>query len=230
MPWCPKCGSEYRSGTERCSDCDEPLVPEKPPSVIELKPAERSHAEFLPGVRLASDGTRRTWRMRAFWLVLGALAVVRAVPPTFLLMRGEGAIYENEGVRWQLGAFGSLVSYEWLYPAVLGHTITEGIRRPFGSVLDLPERPLHSGLDRLIRQRDASRLHPVLQWEIVGCEVLIDALLGALLMALALQRIVAELHDKDPRALDSGGRRRRAWGRCSSSGWFWWQSWGSAQS
>jgi hypothetical protein len=48
MPWCPKCGSEYRSGAQRCSDCDEPLVPQKPPSVIELKPAERSHAEFLP--------------------------------------------------------------------------------------------------------------------------------------------------------------------------------------
>ena len=26
MPWCPKCGAEYRDGFTRCASCDVPLV------------------------------------------------------------------------------------------------------------------------------------------------------------------------------------------------------------
>ena len=31
MPYCPVCRMEYRSGVERCPDCDVPLVDELPP-------------------------------------------------------------------------------------------------------------------------------------------------------------------------------------------------------
>ncbi len=30
MPWCPKCGAEYRGGFIVCTDCNIPLVDEKP--------------------------------------------------------------------------------------------------------------------------------------------------------------------------------------------------------
>lgn len=30
MPWCPKCGAEYREGFARCSECDVELVGERP--------------------------------------------------------------------------------------------------------------------------------------------------------------------------------------------------------
>ena len=30
MPWCPQCGTEYRDGFERCSDCGAALVAEAP--------------------------------------------------------------------------------------------------------------------------------------------------------------------------------------------------------
>lgn len=30
MPWCPKCGTEYREGYTACADCHVPLVAERP--------------------------------------------------------------------------------------------------------------------------------------------------------------------------------------------------------
>jgi hypothetical protein len=30
MPWCPQCGTEYREGFDRCSDCGSTLVAEPP--------------------------------------------------------------------------------------------------------------------------------------------------------------------------------------------------------
>jgi len=32
MPYCPRCGYEYRAGVERCADCGAPLVAEPPAS------------------------------------------------------------------------------------------------------------------------------------------------------------------------------------------------------
>jgi hypothetical protein len=34
--WCPSCGTEYRVGTERCTDCRVALVAEKPAHLIDL--------------------------------------------------------------------------------------------------------------------------------------------------------------------------------------------------
>ena len=198
MPWCPKCGSEYRSGTERCSDCDEPLVPEKPPSVIELKPAERSHAEFLPGVRLASDGTRRTWRMRAFWLVLGALAVIHAIGPAMSLTRGGGALYGNEGFRWQLAGLGLSISHQWLYPAVIGDTVTAGIRSPFSGVAltEIGERLAYGLLSEHLQGRGLSPAAQVETSTLGGAVTRV--LLWTVVIALALQWIVGALRKDEP--------------------------------
>lgn len=32
MPWCPQCGTEYREGFDRCSDCGAALVDAPPPA------------------------------------------------------------------------------------------------------------------------------------------------------------------------------------------------------
>ena len=38
MPWCPQCGTEYREGFERCSDCGSPLVAAPPAAPAEVGP------------------------------------------------------------------------------------------------------------------------------------------------------------------------------------------------
>jgi hypothetical protein len=38
MPWCPQCGTEYREGFERCSDCGTALVAAPPRLDEEVKP------------------------------------------------------------------------------------------------------------------------------------------------------------------------------------------------
>ncbi len=35
MPWCPRCGVEYREGFDRCSECGVELVAAPPPSGVE---------------------------------------------------------------------------------------------------------------------------------------------------------------------------------------------------
>ncbi len=38
MPWCPNCGTEYREGFERCSDCGVALAAGPPPVAADVKP------------------------------------------------------------------------------------------------------------------------------------------------------------------------------------------------
>ena len=38
MPWCPQCGTEYREGFDRCSDCGVALVAAPPPAEEDVKP------------------------------------------------------------------------------------------------------------------------------------------------------------------------------------------------
>jgi hypothetical protein len=40
---CPKCGSEYRQGFTRCTDCDEALIPSPPP----VEDDDRSEIELV---------------------------------------------------------------------------------------------------------------------------------------------------------------------------------------
>ena len=37
MAWCPQCGTEYREGFDRCSDCGAALVAEAPPAEAEVE-------------------------------------------------------------------------------------------------------------------------------------------------------------------------------------------------
>lgn len=46
MPFCTKCGSEYETGVERCSDCNEVLVAHMPP---EEPDAAGRHGDFMNG-------------------------------------------------------------------------------------------------------------------------------------------------------------------------------------
>lgn len=38
MPWCPQCGSEYREGFDRCSDCGAELVAAPPAAAEVVRP------------------------------------------------------------------------------------------------------------------------------------------------------------------------------------------------
>lgn len=38
MSWCPQCGTEYREGFARCSECDSVLVETPPPPAEEVEP------------------------------------------------------------------------------------------------------------------------------------------------------------------------------------------------
>jgi hypothetical protein len=46
VPFCPRCGSEYEAGVERCCDCNEVLVAHMPP---ENSDAAGRHGDFMNG-------------------------------------------------------------------------------------------------------------------------------------------------------------------------------------
>jgi hypothetical protein len=90
------------------------------------------------------------------------------------------------------------MSYEWLYPPVVGDTITAGIRAPFSgvAVTEIGERLAYSVLDERLRGRGLS---PAAQVEVstIGASVF-RVLLWTVVMALALQWIVAALRQGEP--------------------------------
>jgi len=55
MPWCPQCGTEYREGFERCSDCGAALVAEAPPEPA----ASALGAEWVAVAGYATDEEAR---------------------------------------------------------------------------------------------------------------------------------------------------------------------------
>jgi hypothetical protein len=84
------------------------------------------------------------------------------------------------------------MSYEWLYPPVVGDTVTAGIRAPFRDVVETAWYPVSIGVDKLLRGRGLS---PATQWAVYTCAILSRALLWAALIALALQWIATGLHE-----------------------------------
>ncbi len=49
MPWCPKCGAEYREGFTRCAECGVALVDQRPESL----PAEDGDSHLGPDWEVA---------------------------------------------------------------------------------------------------------------------------------------------------------------------------------
>jgi hypothetical protein len=56
MPFCPKCGYEYREGFTTCPDCDEPLVDELPLDLEDEGSADgHSPESFIPLANLTAE-------------------------------------------------------------------------------------------------------------------------------------------------------------------------------
>jgi hypothetical protein len=51
MPYCPKCGCEYREGYSECTNCGVPLVRRLPDDFIELSIEHRSIKDSLDDVK-----------------------------------------------------------------------------------------------------------------------------------------------------------------------------------
>jgi len=56
MPFCPRCGTEYRPGVRECSDCRVPLLNEPPPPA----PSEETIEEALSVAYEAADEVAAT--------------------------------------------------------------------------------------------------------------------------------------------------------------------------
>ena len=57
--FCPQCGAEFRSGFERCNECDSPLVEEKPVGIHDAEDyvtiLETSEISALPVIKSALE-------------------------------------------------------------------------------------------------------------------------------------------------------------------------------
>ena len=73
MPWCPRCGAEYRNGHDKCQDCGIRLVATKP-EVLEQSSAE----------------TTRFWSRERVMRIVRALIMVFLALAAGLLFAANG--------------------------------------------------------------------------------------------------------------------------------------------
>lgn len=80
MPWCPKCGAEFRSGFTECNTCHIPLIDHKPDGT-----------ETIPAPDSAEERARRRERRRQHALrVLQTLIVILLALAAVFLLQGIG--------------------------------------------------------------------------------------------------------------------------------------------
>lgn len=80
MPWCPKCGAEFRPGFTECNTCHIPLIDHKPDGT-----------EIIPAPDPAEERARRRDRRRQRALrVLQTLIVILLALAAVFLLQGIG--------------------------------------------------------------------------------------------------------------------------------------------
>ena len=80
MPWCPKCGAEFRPGFTECNNCHIPLIDHKPDGT-----------EIIPAPDPAEERARRRDRRRQRALrVLQTLIVILLALAAVFLLQGIG--------------------------------------------------------------------------------------------------------------------------------------------
>lgn len=80
MPWCPKCGAEFRPGFTECNTCHIPLIDHKPDGT-----------EIIPAPDPAEERARRRDRRRQRALrVLQTLIVILLALAAVFLLQGNG--------------------------------------------------------------------------------------------------------------------------------------------
>ena len=80
MPWCPKCGAEFRPGFTECNTCHIPLMDHKPDGT-----------ETIPAPDPAEERARRRDRRRQRALrVLQTLIVILLALAAVFLLQGIG--------------------------------------------------------------------------------------------------------------------------------------------
>lgn len=93
MRYCPSCGAEYRSGFDRCTDCDVALVDEPPtaamtPQRVDLRDVystgRRVDAELIRSMLESHGLNARVWAGgMGPWRMESALTEVTGVPSAF---------------------------------------------------------------------------------------------------------------------------------------------------
>lgn len=75
MPWCPKCGAEFRAGFTVCNTCRLPLIDHRPDGTERLPAADEPEEKWLR-VDARRDRLLRILRVLAVLLIALAAALL----------------------------------------------------------------------------------------------------------------------------------------------------------